>query len=276
MILPEALDTLAVEEHQLLLHIGEQELYISIIHRQDQVLTGYLAIHHNQPWREDSWSSVWIDLKAKFPWLGAAWSKIYVFYQQGEVTLIPANWFQTWYKEKILEVMFGSNTDSIILSDLVPEASAYNLYQVPRWMHGQVLRHFNMGECWHQRTSEIRELFLQKELNCIKVVFYPNRFVITMVKEGELQLSQTFDYTSPEDVTYQMLQLVHRTGLSTQDTPVRLQGMIEEHSGVYREVSKYFMELSCERPLDSWQLAPGFDAWPSHYFTSVLTAAACV
>ncbi len=52
--------------------------------------------------------------------------------------------------------------------------------------------------------------------------------------------------------------------------------MIDRSSGVYREVEKYFKEVTCDASSDSWHLSPYFREYPAHYFTSVLTAAACV
>jgi hypothetical protein len=274
--LPPLIEALPPGEHQLLLQIGEQELYISVVHKQDQVVLAHLAIHHYHDWQENSWTAAWQMLEEKYPWLMRPWNKVFIFYQQGESTLIPATWFQTWYKEKIMEVLFGIQPDTMVFSDLIPEASIYNLYQVPRWLHGRVLRHFKTGECWHQRTPELRELFQRKTEECIKVVFYPNRFVITVFQDAKLKLAQTYNYTSPEDVTYQLLQLVHHFEMDPEKIPVHLQGMIDRSSGVYREVEKYFLELTCDIAADTWQLSPSFGEYPAHYFTAILTAAACV
>lgn len=270
------MEALPPGEHQLLLQIGEQELYISLLHKRDQLVLGHLAVHHLSDWQENSWTQTWAMLEEKYPWLMQSWNKVFIFYQQGESALIPATWFQTWYKEKIMETLFGLQPDTMIFSDLIPEASIYNLYQVPRWLHGRVLRHFKTGECWHQRTPEVRELFQQKMEECIKIVFYPNRFVITIFQDGQLKLGQTYSYNSPEDVTYQLLDLVQAFELNTEETPVYLQGMIDRSSGVYREVEKYFLKVSCETGGPNWHLSHYFKEYPAHYFTSVLTAAACV
>jgi hypothetical protein len=276
VILPPFVEALPPGEHQLLLQIGEQELYISVLHKEGHVVLAHLAIHHFNDWQESTWTQAWLMLEEKYPWLMRTWNKVFIFYQQGESTLIPATWFQTWYKEKIMETLFGLQSDTMVFSDLIPEASIYNLYQVPRWLHGRVLRHFKTGECWHQRTPELREMFRQKTEECIKVAFYPNRFVITLFQEGQLKLGQTYNYTSPEDVTYQLLQLVHQYDMDVERIPVLLQGMIDRSSGVYKEVEKYFLEVSCETGGDTWRLSSGFEEYPAHYFTAVLTAAACV
>jgi len=259
-----------------MLQIGEQELYISVLHKKEQLVLAHLAVHNLADWQENSWTNAWKMLEEKYPWLMKTWNKVFIFYQQGDSTLIPATWFQTWYKEKIMETLFGLQYEALVFSDLIPEASIYNLYQVPRWLHGRVLRHFKTGECWHQRTPELRELFQRKTEECIRVIFYPNRFVITVFQGGELKLGQTYSYTSPEDVTYQLLELVHTFGMDTQLIPVQLQGMIDRSSGVYREVEKYFLQVSCEAGSADWHLSPYFKEYPAHYFSSVLTAAACV
>jgi hypothetical protein len=276
VILPPLVESLPPGEHQLMLQIGEQELYISVLHKKEQLVLAHLAVHHYSDWQESSWTNAWKMLEEKYPWLMKTWNKVFIFYQQGDATLIPATWFQTWYKEKIMETLFGLQYEALVFSDLIPEASIYNLYQVPRWLHGRVLRHFKTGECWHQRTPELRELFQRKIEECIKIVFYPNRFVITIFQGGELKLGQTYSYTSPEDVTYQLLQLVRTFDMDTQEIPVQLQGMIDRSSGVYREVEKYFLEVTCDSGAADWHLSPYFKEYPAHYFTSVLTAAACV
>lgn len=276
VILPPFVEALPPGEHQLLLQIGEQELYISILHKEGQTVLAHLAIHHFNDWQEATWLQAWQMLEEKYPWLMRSWNKVFIFYQQGESTLIPATWFQTWYKEKIMETLFGQQEDSMVFSDLIPEASIYNLYQVPRWLHGRVLRHFKTGECWHQRTPELRGMFQQKLKEGIKVVFYPNRFVITLFQDGQLKLGQTYSYTSPEDVTYQLLQLVHQYEMDVERIPVMLQGMIDRSSGVYKEVEKYFMDVTCDTGSGSWHLSSSFEEYPPHYFTAVLTAAECV
>jgi hypothetical protein len=108
------------------------------------------------------------------------------------------------------------------------------------------------------------------------VVFYPNRFVITIFQGAQLRLGQTYNYTSPEDVTYQLLDLVHTFDMDVEKIPIYLQGMIDRSSGVYREVEKYFLQVTCDSGTSLWHLSPYFKEYPAHYFTSVLTAAACV
>ena len=89
---------------------------------------------------------------------------------------------------------------------------------------------------------------------------------------GKLLISQHYNYTGHEDVLYYLLRTCQQYGLSQEMITLKVSGLIDKQSALYKELYQYFIHLELRDP--GWQL-PSNDI-PAHYFTSLKDLFLCV
>lgn len=89
---------------------------------------------------------------------------------------------------------------------------------------------------------------------------------------GKLLLSQAYDYVGHEDVLFYLLRTCQQYGLSQEAITLKVSGLIDKESALYKELYQYFLHLELREP--GWQL-PSSDI-PAHYFTSLNDLFLCV
>jgi hypothetical protein len=118
----------------------------------------------------------------------------------------------------------------------------------------------------------------QKQVNgeMIMADFKTDEFSVLVLKDQALQLAKTYSYSSPGDVLYYLLKACHQLGLSQQTLKLSLSGLIEKDSVIYRELSKYFINVELESLTGDVKLNEALMAHPAHYYSSISKLAACV
>ena len=176
--------------------------------------------------------------------------------------------------KEMLELIFGDQSDSFIKTDICPDQNRQTVYAVPQQIKAvtdyifpsHITRHL------YSLLPEIPSIAVN-ELYCI---FYNSTFTAMLVKENKLQAIQTYQYKSPEDVVYYMLQLCESFEASVNDTNVHLNGMISEASNLYNGISKYFLNLQFEALPAGIDYPETINEYPAHYFSHLFAAAQCV
>jgi len=165
-----------------------------------------------------------------------------VLYNFPESHLVPEDYFHIDVSRDMVELLFGDLEKGVILSEKVHGWDQYNLFRVPVDIHSLFKRWFSSGKYWHYYSLWMECWQKQNILNSeyVSVVFYPNRVLVAVIREKQIQLLQSFSYQAAEDVSYHLLNVFARFSLSPADVPVKLAGMIDASSTVYTEILKYF------------------------------------
>ena len=100
----------------------------------------------------------------------------------------------------------------------------------------------------------------------IIVQFYDTFMIATAVKNGSLQLIQSFVYDNPEDVLYYLLNIAQQLEMSTESLAIRISGMINLEFKLYRELITYFKTVVVENGDESHSKVNVVEH-PIHYFT---------
>ena len=87
---------------------------------------------------------------------------------------------------------------------------------------------------------------------------------------------QNFLYKIPWDVAYQLLNLCKSFEVDMSDIIVRISGMIDSSSGLYKELHKYFKLLEFDSLPGQYQYPEEIRQYPAHYFSHLFSVAACV
>ena len=76
---------------------------------------------------------------------------------------------------------------------------------------------------------------------------------------------QYFNYTTPADVCYHLLNVAERFEVAPSSIRLTLSGMIDVDSTLYKEVYKYFLHVNFATTHD-FEVAEGFEGLPSHFY----------
>jgi hypothetical protein len=136
--------------------------------------------------------------------------------------------------------------------------------------------YFSRLKCCNAKNSFLKN---KKHVNQAKdemnVVFYNNKLLVNLFKNGELQLMRSFEYETSEDVAYYLLNICEQFNVDCEKLILTISGLIDDHSTMFAELEKYFLLIQLnQRPAD-FKYSPAFDEYPPHFFTSIFNAALC-
>jgi hypothetical protein len=212
-------------------------------------------------------------IAAANPWVHSNYQKILlVQYAAGNV-LLPAVLNRDEGKENLLELAHGPQQHQLFVKDVVVQQSLVNHYVVDGTLGALLNKRFPKGEWWH-----VQSLLLTQNAGGGTTVTATIRFQevqITVEKNGQWLLLQSYHYHTPEDVLYYILNAMQQLELSQEETTVWLQGMIDQRSALYDVLYNYILNLKLKEPL-VYQFPAATEEHPAHLSASLDQVLACV
>ena len=191
-----------------------------------------------------------------------------------ESALIPAEYFDEREKENYTNLLFGTDKRSVCFKDDVKGQYIKNVYRVPAKVLEILNSFFPNNRFFHSTSLQLNcEAHSGEVLNCI---VYHNGIKVLLFKENKIQIVQYFEYESPVDVCYHLLNVCERFSVSAETVELRLSGMIEEHSNLYKEIYNYFMNVSFVALPEGISLSHPLDVHPHQFYSNISALAACV
>ena len=114
-----------------------------------------------------------------------------------------------------------------------------------------------------------------KTLVIVDVHVLPNSFQITVVKNQQLELYNTFNYQTSEDFIYYLLFVLNQLNIKNDETTIRLTGEVDKNSAIYDMLFKYINTIEfCELPNDL-NYSYVFEQTQKHYHYSLFNLYLC-
>lgn len=200
--------------------------------------------------------------------------KVSIIYSYPTALLVPQHFINADHTKSMLELLYGDISDAYIRSDFNQAYSLYAVYTVPKQIDSVLSYLFTENNSRHQYsllaglTNHYRQL-----LFCI---FGNGQFTVMVIKNGLMQVIHTYQFKVPEDIVYHLLQLCESFELPVNDSVLLLNGMIDETSNLYQELSKYFLQIQFGTLPDNFIYPEEINIYPAHYFSHLFQMAACV
>jgi hypothetical protein len=179
---------------------------------------------------------------------------------------------------EIIDTLYGNLPKGLILTEKIPWWELFNVYRISPDLH-QLLQHsFTAGKYWHYYSLLLKSFKMfdsNDPEDCIKVIFYSDKMVALFVRNGKVQLVQTFLYQDTKDVIYHLLNGCRQLGLNQEGTKLLVGGLIDRQSSLSTELHKYFLRLQFEEIDESIRITDELKELPLHYFSSILKIAVC-
>ena len=261
----------------LLMEISEK-LVGYIVYNKDQNQLLGLRQYHLEVSSDRSTSQILHEIIVNDSLFQQRWKEAVVVYNFPDSSLLPDQYFDLGMNKSITELLFGNASKGLILSEKIPAWDVYNIYRVQRDLHGLLQQKFSGGRYWHYYSILLSCIDRRSELpeNLLQCTFYPEKFVIAFLKGNRLQLLQTFQYETPEDVSYYLLKVCRQFEATQENLRLQVGGLIEQQSALFTELLKYFQEIHFDSLPDSIETKGLLQNFPEHYFSPILKMAVCV
>ncbi|MBW7891654.1 MAG: DUF3822 family protein [Chitinophagaceae bacterium] len=211
-------------------------------------------------------------------WLARSYNKVVVIYYFPESLLIPDSLYDEQLNQVSFDLLYGDLKKGELLMDDLPDWNLKNLYRVPVVLHQLLGTHFPKGHFFHAYSILLKRCKisgLRVEGDEASLVFYPNKLLFALFRNRQLQIVQTFEYETAEDVAYHLLNVCRRFDVNNEEILLKISGLLDDQSSVFAELLKYFLDVQLERRPEAFSYAEAFDAYPPHFFSPLFNTALC-
>ncbi len=205
--------------------------------------------------------------------LSQGFNKVIVVYSLPQSVLIPFSIYSSDRNATVMNLMHGDfHANEIILTDLITEQSVYNCYRIPTALYEVLQEHYPNASTTHQYTLLLKRPIEEKDK--LSVIFYGQKLIVSLIKDGKHHLVNTYRYSTPEDASYVLRNLCHQ--LETENISLEINGLIEEDSSLYKEIYKYFADIEFSKLPTYLNFSDEIKQYPPHYFSYIFALDSCV
>ncbi|HVW60699.1 MAG TPA: DUF3822 family protein [Puia sp.] len=212
------------------------------------------------------------------PLLKRAVKETLLVYNFPESSLVPEPLFSMDTNKEIIDIVHGNLRKGLVLSEKIPWWELFNVYRISPELHQLLQQQFTAGKYWHYYSLLLKSYKMFDSADgqdCLKVIFYPDKMVALVIREGKVYLVQTFHYQDARDVAYYLLNTCRQLGLNPEEIRVLVGGLIDRQSALSEELYKYFLHIYFEEIDESIKITDELKELPLHYFSSILKMAVC-
>jgi len=208
------------------------------------------------------------------PELQERFAQVLIAYDYPESVLVPLQHYKEDDSRILLEGMYGVQAGVSIITETIPGWQIKNVYAVPKAIHNFLVSQFANASWCHNYTAGIGQADMTVSNDFIVADFRPDEFSLLAFRNQQLLQAQTYSYATPADVLYRLLKTCETHGLSQEETPLFLSGLVEKQSTLYHELYQYFLRVRFREPL--WDLTTDqTEEYPAHFFTSLNDLSRC-
>ncbi len=199
--------------------------------------------------------------------------KVSLIYAFPESVLIPHQFLNLSTKTAMLELVYGDITSTVIKKDFVKKNNLHNLYCIPDVINTSIAQLFPRVNHYH--LYSLLQNIVKTTVNYLYCIINTTHVIIQLVKEGKLQIIQSFEYKQPEDISYYLLSICKNFDVPPLKTPVYLNGIIDAGTPEMIELQRYFPIEYGSLP-KSLILNDEIQKYPLHYYNYLFELSECV
>jgi hypothetical protein len=207
----------------------------------------------------------------EYSWLANNYKKTAIVHYANVNMLVPAV-FNIDSEKELLFDLAGSSTKGRLLSkDLILQQNIMNHYSISEESAFLLNQQFPKGYWWHDQS-----LLLSKPASedaQITVTIWFKTIQITIEQNVNWSFLQKFTYKTPEDVLYHVLNCAKQYQVNLDETPVLVEGFIEQSSKLGETLQMYIPDLRWKDELQ-FQFPPS--AYQPHLLASLDRILTCV
>jgi hypothetical protein len=263
-----------ISDSHLLIELGNNQITILIFSINPFVLKGFYVYEFSKNIHPNDYSEELKIVRDDEEIFNQKFVSIKVCYNLSSATLVPTSFFIEAEKENVLELMLGKEVSANAFSeDVIGNNDIKILYRIPSIIYETVNELFPQKTFLHSSSIQLQEPTQKVDmLNCI---IYQNQMKVILFKQGKLQISQYFDFDTPIDVSYHLLNVCERFAVSPSVVKLILSGMIVEKSNLYDDIHKYFLDIHFASLPQSLTISEDMNIHPPHFYHNLIALAQC-
>lgn len=198
--------------------------------------------------------------------------KVQIVYSLTESVLIPFSLYNKEQNKEVIDLVHGdANHDAIILTEKINAHDLYNAYRVPTAIRKVVEEQYPYCNESHQYTAVLKQTAPGKDE--LSAIFYDQKMVVSLFKNDQYQLINSYQFRTAEDVSFTLLNICHQ--FKAENIEIKLGGLIEENSALYRDIYKYFDTISFATNSPDGVYPEKINKYPSQYFSHIFAFDSC-
>lgn len=194
-------------------------------------------------------------------------------------TFIPSAFYSPEAEKEMFSFNHELSRNEELLRNYVYGNSSYVVYSMPSFIKEWFLAKFSQIKIYHQSCPMIEELILKNKLHDnsqrIYINVYAGFYDLSYIKDGELQLHNTFSYNTPTDWIYFLLNIYERLKLSPHNIPLYISGMIDKGDYKIEKARRFIKNIEFFNKPEHFEYSFGFNTVPDHYFTNLINLYQC-
>ena len=196
-----------------------------------------------------------------------------ICYDFKETSLVPNAFYDEKNNTELLELLFGTNYSTDTFAQEIEGLSAKLLYRIPHQVSALLKQTFPLAT--YQHATALQLSFLKNNPDQLYVTVYQQHIKLFLFKSDQLQLQQYFDYSTPTDVLYYLLNACQQHQVSPNTVFLQLAGFISQDSALYEELYKYFAQIGFDDHFGDITVTSEIEEYPGHFFNHYFQLITC-
>ena len=202
------------------------------------------------------------------------YNKTHIFWSFTESILVPADLMNADHNLNMLNLVFGDAKQGFIRSDFLYKHNLHNVYRTPQAAIDIFSACLPVATQTHLFSAIVNRNL--PEGNHLFAIFYSNSLTIMLCREGKLQVIQNFNYNHADDCVFHLLNVCKGFDVHPDAVRLHINGMIDESSGLYAAIYKYFLNIGFDKTDEGYTYDKGIQDHPPHFFSHLFALASCV
>jgi hypothetical protein len=237
----EQIDSLETGNLSLLVQAGDGFIGFSAFDAKQKKVFAWVVYELEQTNSATICNDKIISITQAHPWILKNYERAILVQHTSKNVLVPSSFHQEHNKEDLFQLMYGGHHEDLYVKDVVLQQSLVNHYAVNGALAVVLNQHFTKGQWWHVHSLLLTKQASQESKATATIWF--QELHLTIEHQGKWLLLQSYNYHTPEDVLYYILNAIQQLDLNLANTKVLLQGMVDQKSALYDVLYAYIEKL---------------------------------
>ncbi|MDP2336126.1 MAG: DUF3822 family protein [Bacteroidota bacterium] len=209
--------------------------------------------------------------------LNAAYQSISISYSTNKATLIPKEYSDSDYFEKIAGLTNDISRSEEVRSDKLPGFNYQLVYSFPKELMTLLNRKFTDFQFRHKSTSLLASVVDQRneKKNTLLINFEKKYIRMIALKGAEISLFNSFYFKNESDFLYYTLNICHSLQFDAESDEIIIGGYVADDSSYIRQLKKYISNVQFLKPSSEYNYGSIFEKVQKHQFVSLLNSYPC-
>ena len=181
---------------------------------------------------------------AKEPEMQKKYASTRFIYESDQYSFVPAILFRENETSDMLYFQHEKDKIATVHFNLLENWKMVNLFSVPQALNNALLHFYPNPAITHHLTYCLTNLVKRPSNNKVHIWLRGRKMDVVAVKNGDVELINTYDYQTSEDFLYYLLHIFEQLSLDIENCKVQLHNA-EQKKELVALAGKYF---KCEKP----------------------------